>query len=388
MASWKDLYFRYQNISNSVGRRQFIDYIEFSRNEPLEDIYEAALMLISESGDRDEWYYRGQRSTDWSIRPSLFRSRVDDIDKEIEKLSSLVRYLQSELQVSQEDALAIAKHYSGLLEDTRVRSWLLDITSNPLIACFFASHNSEADDIGQVYLFKSYEMERYGSDTPKRLGEMDVISPENVSRIERQDAEFIRGAHPDLLEKYIPINWKFKQKEGVVFTDPDLSITEDELLLAENKYEDIMKTWEEEVWPETVPTRKMVTPPHNPTEPITAGDYLEMVKQWLDEMGKPYSRLDENEKSGINDLCEVHSTIQEKENISVGIKAEMNLKQILSTVVISSKSGVGGTPFDVVVSRYWNESGEPETDRKEVKHSISEVRPNYEFKREWQNRYS
>lgn len=387
MSSWRDAYFKYKNIDDRVERDFFRRGLDFSKSEPLEDIYELALLLKSVQGDRDEWYYRGQRNADWTIRPSLFRYNVNDIDHEVQKLSSLVRYLQSELQVSQEDALAIAKHYSGVLKNTAVRCWLLDVSTELLVACFFASYNANPEDIGRIYLFKSYEMDRYSSNTPKRLGEVRFISPSDVSRIERQRAAFIDGAHPDLLEGYLPLNWRFHQKENVVFTDPDLAITEEKLLWVEDEYREVIHNWEEDVWPEDVPPSKMVTPPHNPTEPVTSVDYLSTVKEWLADMDEEYEDMNDEDQQCVQDLCQIHSEIRDSDEVSMSLKSEITL-QIVSFVVGFAKQKDRKTSFDDIASRYWHESGEPETDRQEVKRIISNVRPSYEFTRSWDNRYS
>lgn len=388
MSSWREAYFKYKNIEDPIERHIFRRNLEFSKSDPFEDVYEVALLLKSVQGDRDEWYYRGQRDVNWTIRPSLFRHDVDNVDDEIRKLSSLIRYLQSELQVSQEDALAIAKHYSGVLEDTDIRSWLLDVTKEPLVACFFASYNADPNDIGQIHLFKSYEMDRYSSNTPKRLGEVRIISPHDVSRIKRQHAAFIDGAHPDLLQEYIPLNWRFQQKEDVVFTDPEISITKDELLWVEDEYREIFHNWEDDIWPEDVPPSKTVTLSHNPTEPVTSIDYLSTVKEWLADMDEKYEDLNDDDQQCIQDLCQIHSEIRDSDGVSMSLKSEITLRRIVSDAVRLSKQEGRKISFDDIVSRYWHESWEPETDRQEVKRIISNIRPSHEFTGNWRNRYS
>ena len=385
MSSWEEAYHQYQAMEDPLERWYLYNSLEFSQAEPLEDVYEAALLLCRH--DDDSLFYRGQRRADWGISPSLFRDDAGPKDEELAKLSSLVRYLQSELQIPQKEALAVAQHYSSVPDDFKVRSWVLDVTTDPRIACFFASLRGEPGDVGTVYKFKPHEMERLRTETPKQVGEVDVIEPPDVPRIDRQHATFIDHSHPELLQGYLPLNTKFQQKGDHHFEDPDLNITEDDLFPSEDEYRDLVHKWANTVWPEDVPPSKLVTPNHNPMDPMEVSDYLAMVKEWLQEMGISYENLSDAEQRCLQDLCRIHHKIRNHDKTTMLVKSEHLLRQTLSSIIAYARSEGRPLEFDDVVERYWNESSDLREDRKVIQEIIREVRPEYNFDRSWTNRW-
>ncbi|MCT9095275.1 FRG domain-containing protein [Haloarchaeobius sp. HME9146] len=378
MTDWKEVYHKYRSLDDPIKKQQISRSTNPSGSEPFENIYEAAFHL-HQMGNREEWYFRGQRKSEWGLTPSLFRDSKDiDVDFEIQRLSSAVRFVQSELKVSQEIALAIVQHYSSVPE-TKIRTWLLDVTESPEVACFFASIGGSEGETGAVYLFKEYEMERLGSSTPKQLGGVEIISPEGVPRIEKQRAAFINHAHPELLEGYLPFNWTFKQYDDVVLEYAPLGISKDNLLETNDEYEDLLEHWENTVWPENIPPSQYVAPPHDPMGEIEYEDYLSIVKEWLDEMGKPYRGFSEEGQMCINDLCRVHARLSASNEISPLLTSEHTLQQILRTIIGYAETENRELSFTDVVSRYWHES--VRENRDEVERIIQSVRPGYNFER-------
>src|SRR5699024_5906028 len=134
----------------------------------------------------------------------------------------------------------------------------------PEVAFFFASLGGTDGETGVVYLFKEYEMDRLGSSTPKQLGQVDVVSPKGIPRIERQQAAFINHSHPELLQGYLPLNWSFEQHDDLVFEYPPLGVSKKNLLDTNGKYKNLLERWECTVWPEDIPPSKYVAPPHDP----------------------------------------------------------------------------------------------------------------------------
>ena len=379
MTDWKNTYYQYRSTDDPIEKQQIIQSAEQSHSEPFEDVYEAALSYHRAGGDREEWYYRGQRDAEWQVEPSLFRNDDDiDIDFEIQRLSSAVRFVQSELQVRQDIALAIVQHYSSIPE-TKIRTWLLDVTESPEVAFFFASLGDSDEGIGAIYLFKEYEMSRLGSATPKQLGRVDVISPNGIPRIERQRAAFINHAHPELLQGYMPLNWSFRQFGDLVFEYPPLGVSENNLLATDDEYKDLLKEWERTVWPENVPPSKYVAPPHDPLGDVEYDDYLSIVKGWLNQMGKRYQDFSKEEQQCIQDLCRVHSRLSESNEISPLLTSEHTLQQVLKSVIGWAEADERALSFKDVVSRYWHESGGSRNNREEVEEIIKSVRPEYSF---------
>lgn len=106
-------------------------------------------------------YFRGEKELyDEPCTPSLFRKKNTDFNKlsEDEIYYRILRRQPHEFNnLTNLDILAKMQHYG-------VSTRLLDITTNPLIALFFALENSETTD-GYVYIF-----------TAKHEGEKNILS--------------------------------------------------------------------------------------------------------------------------------------------------------------------------------------------------------------------
>lgn len=378
MTDWKEVYNRYRSMDDPIKKQQLLESVGYSDGIHFDDIYETAL-LLHRLGPKDGWYFRGQRKEKWNLNPNLFRGNSIDVDFEIQRLSSAVRYVQSQLQIPQEKALAIVQHYSSVPNNFEIRSWLLDVSQIPEVACFFASLNGEDGDIGAVYLFKSYEMEGLGSSTPKQLGEVNIISPEGVPRIENQRAAFIDHAHPKFLNGYLPLNWTFEQHDEVVFEYQPVGVTKEELLPEDDEYRDLILEWEEDVWPESVPASKYVTPTHDPINAVRFDDYLAILKEWLQETDFSYQDFSGSEKECLRDLCRIHARLNDSDEIDPSLSSEFLLKQTLKSILAYAMNENRDIKFADVVKRYWNESGGSVGNREEVKEIIKSVRPDYEF---------
>jgi hypothetical protein len=96
----------------------------WSTDEPLEDVYQAALRMETSHG---VWnsdmgkskIFRGQRRHQWKVIPHLFRGMPTSQDNtnslviSLEKISGLVRQLQaSDQSITEEEGVAIVQHYS------------------------------------------------------------------------------------------------------------------------------------------------------------------------------------------------------------------------------------------------------------------------------------
>ena len=100
-------------------------------------------------------YFRGERTNEWELRPSVMRqANGGEIDYRVQE-SVMLRDLQSKRPA---DFLPVSSTFAEwvLAQHHRLPTRLLDITRNPLIALFWACQESEQDEPqkpGSLHLF-------------------------------------------------------------------------------------------------------------------------------------------------------------------------------------------------------------------------------------------
>jgi FRG domain len=120
------------------------------------------------------WVFRGQPNH-WPLKPKVGRSSA--YKPEMERLlldefkRSALPHLDRSRLTSNWDWLAVAQHH-GL--PTR----LLDWTTNPLIACFFATavHGKSKQD-GEIYSYQASEVGFYAPENPDELDPFSITRP-------------------------------------------------------------------------------------------------------------------------------------------------------------------------------------------------------------------
>lgn len=200
---------------------------------PAASVYQAACVIrktiINAYGREDDyWFYRGQRDRRWDCMPKIMRPlrgmHPDRSEAELQASLRQLRLLVSRIRraglaENDFDATAIAQHYSAELG---VGTWLIDVTSSPWVALFFASDGGRAGDIGVIDFIIRTEWARFSSDGATALGALRVASVTSVPRINHQKGFFLQAPHPDLFNELVPLKLYFAQEDGVVFESPAL----------------------------------------------------------------------------------------------------------------------------------------------------------------------
>jgi hypothetical protein len=122
------------------------------------------------------------------------------------------------------EATAVVQHYSPELDTS---TWLLDVTSSPWVALFFASDRGDDGDIGTLEYIELAEWQSFSNRGASAMGRIRVTSADLVPRIANQQAFFIQAPHPKLFEQLHNRMLYFRQQRGVTFEsealDPPVS---------------------------------------------------------------------------------------------------------------------------------------------------------------------
>ena len=275
-------------------------------DDPLESVYAAALsMAVSGfwriSEERDQ-LYRGQRNASWHTTPSLFRSA--EPSAMLTKLgAAIARIRMAKPELSEEQALAVAQHYSKELD---VATWLLDVTYDPNVALFFASHGGITGDLGVVNCIMCKEWRRLSAGGRNRLGRLRVIDVPGVLRIDRQKASFLDTSHRELFEQYVAHAIWFRQETGVHFEDRDAEnpISEGDLYPQQDPLLEQLAAV-----PTTVTGMLNVGPESDALKPLGATAYLDIAESWCREQE---IELDLHHRETLRVVSEVHADLQQQ----------------------------------------------------------------------------
>lgn len=134
-----------------------------------------------------ETFYRGHASKNWSLLPSIFRAPKGEGTKSkgITKEHLLFRDMVARLPQSFSGCES-ALDYLVQMQHYELPTRLLDVTTNPLVALYFACEPMPApaeDETGKVFLFSVDEnrIKHYDSDTASVLANLSKCKDEEIS---------------------------------------------------------------------------------------------------------------------------------------------------------------------------------------------------------------
>jgi hypothetical protein len=303
-------------------------------DDPMEDVYAAALSMLPhgfwvESPERDQ-LYRGQRDARWPTIPALFRKK--DVEGALDQLAQAIPRIQACVAaISEEQAVAVAQHYSGELG---VATWLLDMTYDPRVALFFASDGGVTGDVGVVSCLVQKEWNKLSASGTNRLGRLRVIDVPGVLRIERQRASFLDTSHPELFDQYVADTVWFRQMAGMRFEDPgaDLPVTAERIYpTVDPVLAALLRT------PPATAGALHIGPAGDAREPLGSAAYWEIAQSWCRQGGV---EIDAYREDTLRVVCDVHARLQaQRDQFALPDRSLARLQDAVNLVMHAQRSG-------------------------------------------------
>ena len=126
----------------SVG--DFLKRIDYYFQQRREDYYSPILAGLT--------FFRGHSNSRYDLEPSLFRGLTSEYDKPVDLYRNEQAMIRDSLQLLPNDFSSNALDLLCKMQHFGLPTRLLDVTSNPLVALYFATSGSNSND-GEVIVF-------------------------------------------------------------------------------------------------------------------------------------------------------------------------------------------------------------------------------------------
>lgn len=233
--------FSYPSDFTAEGRRlSALAHDAICADEPKSNVYQAAICVMSDWGwngnhMHDRLLFRGERNAEWSVRrfdSSIHRGAPDpsEFARRRRKLDIAAYWFRKKFpnrNDSDLEVLAILQHY---IQST----WLLDLTTSPYVALFFASRGDGGR--GVVYAYSLDEFDYFHRVDPELVGPVLQVKPRFVPRIDRQYGAFVDGGLGWTTRAVVLHELSFRQSPDFRFEDAGLGVTERRLLANEGDW--------------------------------------------------------------------------------------------------------------------------------------------------------
>lgn len=294
--------------------------------------------------------FRGTRNATWEFVPTILRDLPDGAEREQERkrryrdlalfCEAMRQLLDKDGKESSEDVcMAIAQHYG-------IRSPLIDLTSSPWVALFFASHSGQEGDDGVVQCFPLRDLEGLSKIGSSNFGQLRIVRADFVPRIRNQKGFFIELPAHRLDHQLVPYTIRFKQQESVTFQDDYLGVSES--LIYPSDANDPFA-------PFAKPALKTYPYPSVPNRPpSTSADYFAyaevLFREW--NMG-----IDDSLKSLVQQTCDFHHRLQSIDELT---NVERSLQRFTYAVgmIRISRSNDEELSFQDIIATYKGHSSE------------------------------
>ena len=166
------------------------------------DFIEKIILLNKKKEAGGEIFYRGHAATSWKLLPSIFRKPKNEPESRgFKKEHLLFRDMVARLPQSFSGCES-ALDYLVQMQHYELPTRLLDVTTNPLVALFFACLPIPApaeNEDGKVFIFSIAErrIKHYDSDTASVLANLAKCNDEEISiPLYAKDVPFYGGLKP------------------------------------------------------------------------------------------------------------------------------------------------------------------------------------------------